>query len=544
MSWYRVFVATLSLLAALSIPASLRGAHAAEPDRVHLDADKVSFEESTGIATAEGNVRMTDSEISATAPYLEYDSVTQQVTALSSADGIVTLVSEGKRLSGDRLDYNLATRRGKMTQPNGKVNVFYVKGREIEVMPASDLRKKNKNAESDEIASVWRGASMSTCDYPHPHYRLEARTVTVLPGKRMIIRRPKVYLGDALIFFYPFDVSVPLREGRKKKKHSILPRIAYESDKGVGLGMSGAFDWGTGTLDVDAIGWSKGLWEGEALITQEIGENLSAYAGVDRKYDDDSALIDWRPRWGLDYERNGWSASARWVERELLSIEKSAGVVTKYTLWRKPEINISSPWFDDPAVGGRFRVFGSWGSYEDTRSRAGEWFGRSGAGVQIAGEPGGSKNFQPFYNAYYLHYYYDGDIYGQQIFDATLGVRWSLGDFNFSTAYLRRWAWGASPMSWDNYDPREDIYQELNFRLPTGSKDEWWNFGLRASYSIDNENMTEVIYNVGYDQHCLLWEAVYRDDLLAEDDWFGLALTIKAFPGNKIGYSNNESYFR
>lgn len=517
-----------------------------ETSRVHLDADKISFEESSGIATAEGNVRITNTDFRLFAPYVEYDSDQQQIKALSSPEGTVSLLSAGKRINGERLDYNIGTQRGVLTSPNGKVEAFYVKGDAIEVLPLSEIsgRKSSKTDDAEDMAGIWTEPSLTTCGNPNPHYRLEAKELTVIPGKRLVIRKPKVYLGKQLLFSYPFDYMLPLGKRTKHDKAMLFPKIGYESNKGGGLGVSGPFVWNTGSLNLEAIAWTGGIWEGEAALEQEISPGLRAYGRINREYDKDNDLTLWRPSWGFTYEQSGWQLEAGWSQRELLTLEKKAGKDYRYVVWRKPEVNIISPWFTDAATAGQFRLLGTWGRYEDATRGSAPTVERAGAGAQLYGEFGGSRDdFQPFYNAYYWYYHYDSDISDkQQILDTVLGARWKLGEVDMETAYLRRWSWGYSPMEWDNYDKREEIYQQVRFKLPTPSKQEWWELGVRAAYSLDEEELAEMVYQIAYDQHCLRWELVYRDDKSGDDSWVGLKLTIKAYPESGVRLAGNELF--
>jgi len=37
-----------------------------------------------------------------------------------------------------------------------------------------------------------------------------------------------------------------------------------------------------------------------------------------------------------------------------------------------------------------------------------------------------------------------------------------------------------------------------------------------------------------YDEHCYQWEFVYVDDMVENDDWAGLRLTIKVYPKQPV----------
>jgi LPS-assembly protein len=279
----------------------------------------------------------------------------------------------------------------------------------------------------------------------------------------------------------------------------------------------------------------------DALATHQIAGNLSIYAGLRRAYDKDIDEADWRPRWGIRYGWKGWTMSVDWTRRELLSVEKRAGEVSRHLLERNPEVNISSPWFRDPAVQGSFRVFGMWGDYEDLRLSSSQSSERTGFGVQVRGEPGAAKNLTPFYNATYTHYMYDDEIYdSQKVVDANIGVLWSAGRFDFKTAYLRRWAWGGTPFSWDRYGDREDLYQEIGITIPMRSPEYSWTIGARAAYDVREEELAEMVYKVAYNHHCILWEFVFRDDVRGEDDWMGLSLAIKDLPNGNFALFGDD----
>ncbi|MDR1133261.1 MAG: hypothetical protein LBL05_03815, partial [Synergistaceae bacterium] len=331
----------------------------------------------------------------------------------------------------------------------------------------------------------------------------------------------------------PFDITISLKGDRDAQK--IFPRLGYDADKGVGLGISGGFGWRGGSLDLDFIGWSEGIFEMDALAVHQIAAGLSVYGGMSRAYDRDLDETEWRPRWGASYAWKGWTLAAGWTKRELLSVERRAGDVSRYELERKPEISLYSPWYDEGIAGGRFRVFGLWGSYRDTRWGTSDSYDRMGFGFQVTGEPWARKGFTPFYNATYQHFMYDDDVSdSQKVLDARLGILWQAGSFDFSTAYLRQWAWGRSPLRWDRYGERDELYQEIGFSVPTDNPDYSWKLGVRAAYDIADEELAEMVYKVSYKHHCLVWDAVFRDDVRGEDDWMGLNLFITDLPHGNL----------
>jgi LPS-assembly protein len=511
---------------------------AAENGEIQLDADSISYEQSTGIAVAEGNARVTDGELWVTAPRMEYYSMSQSVTAFSSPAERVVLFTEGKRVEGDRLDYDLVTRRGIMTKPDGKVDLYYVKGSAVDIMPESETPVRRRApvsgvAEEDELAAVWKDAVCTTCGLSHPHYRLQAKSAIVYPGDKMILRGARVYIGRFLAMASPFDITISLKKDDDDQK--IFPRFGYDSDKGVGLGISGGVGWRGGSLALDFIGWSEEIFEMDALAVHQIMAGLSVYGGIRRAYDEDLDETAWRPRWGATYAWKGWTLGAGWTKHELLSVERRAGEISRYELERKPEISLYSPWFKEGITGGSLRVFGLWGNYRDTRWGSSDSYDRTGLGFQMRGEPWARKGFTPFYNATYRHFTYDDDVLdSQDVLDARVGLLFEAGNFDFSTAYLRQWVWGRSPLRWDNYADRDELYQEIGFRVPTKNPDYSWKLGMRAAYDIADEELAEMVYKVSYQHHCLVWNAVFRDDVRGEDDWLGLHLSVKDLPGGNL----------
>ena len=537
-----LFAALLFLLFSSDI------SRAAENGEIRIDADSISYEESTGIALAEGNARVTDGEMWATAPRMEYYSMSQSVTAFASPLERVVLFTDGKRAEGERLDYDLTTRRGTMTKPDGKVGLYYIRGGKVDIMPKSETPARrrasapvNAAGENDDLAALWKDAVCTTCGLSHPHYRLRARSVTVYPGDKMILHGARAYIGRLLVMASPFDVTVSLNEDRSGLK--IFPMYGYDEEKGVGLGVSSGIGWRGGSLDLDFIGWSEGIFETDALAVHRIAAGLSVYGGIRRAYNKDLDETEWRPRWGASYAWRGWTLSAGWTKHELLSVERRAGQVSRYELERNPEISLYSPWYKERIAGGHFRVFGLWGSYRDTLWGTSDSYGRTGLGFEMRGEPWARKGFTPFYNATYQYFMYDDDILdSQKVLGTSVGLLLNAGSFDFSTAYLRQWVWGRSPLRWDNYGKRDELYQEIGFSVPTKNPDYSWKLGIRAAYDIEDEELAEMVYKVSYQHHCLVWNAVFRNDVRGNDDWMGLYLSIKDLPhGNFRLFGNSDS---
>jgi LPS-assembly protein len=140
--WYgplRVISLALILTCAF-FPAPLYAAEDGSSE-VHIDADSVVYQENTGIATADGNVKVRSKTLRLFAPHVEYNSNNQLVEAFSDERGKVDLFSGPDRLTGNHLTYSLETRRGVLTDASGKMEALYMQGNDVRVMPMEDAVK-------------------------------------------------------------------------------------------------------------------------------------------------------------------------------------------------------------------------------------------------------------------------------------------------------------------------------------------------------------------------------------------------------------------
>lgn len=75
-------------------------------------------------------------------------------------------------------------------------------------------------------------ASFTTCEHPHGGYHIEARTIDVMPGDRLVARKAVVFLGPTAVFYLPILI-IPLRSiDDPRRQTSFLPVIGYDSVDG------------------------------------------------------------------------------------------------------------------------------------------------------------------------------------------------------------------------------------------------------------------------------------------------------------------------
>ncbi len=544
----RALVSALLLLVGLLGGVAFGEEDPNDPDRVHLDADRVVYDEAGSVATAEGDVRVRNRDLRLYAPYVEYHVEGQKVVAQATPEGQVSLLVGGKQLYGERAEYDLVNRSGVLKNASGRVDAFYLRGRDLEILPLDQARKLGWNTPrqlsgegAEEQVARWTGVSVTTCDQRRPHYRLESRQVTVVPGKRVIVKSPKVYIGEHLLFAYPFDYVVDV--DARRRRSPLLPLVGYDQKKGAGLGLSGPIDWGSGGVDLSVTAWSEIDPEVQVEFHQSLGTSSEVFAALNRLYDKDDEDLVWRPQWGIRSELQGFGAKLLWSQREMVSVERRAGETVRYVVWRDPELTLTGPWRRDLPTAGWWRPLFSAGYYEDATAAPGETTRRLGLGVEIYSEPSPWGVFRPFLHLTGWGYDYDDEAGDRQgILDAEVGFRYSFGSFDLMSAYVRRWTSGESPMAFDSPDDREDLYQEVGFTFLRPTKDTSWRLVLRGAYDLLEDEFGEFVARLIYDQHCVLWELVYRDDLEGDDDWVGLRFSIKAFPDSVLQFGGETLY--
>lgn len=519
-------------------------------DAVFLDADKVIFEQETGLAVAEGNVRVRRDALRVFAHRVEMDSAEQVMTATSAPGKKVTLIQGERILTGDSLRYDMVSREGILSgavgsSPAGDGRVF-LRGKKMEVAPLETARSKgwlssrgSRGVPEDELVGKLSDVSLTTCNERVPHYRLVSRSVVYVPGKRIIAKNPKVYIGEHLLFTYPFDYVVPLDpKERRALLSSFFPLVLSDSDKGQGVGIGGPYVWDTGKALLNVAWWSDTGWEGKVTVEQRLSDSLTVWGTVEHTFEKASEEKLYRPSWGLLHAANGWNASLRWTQREAVSIQKKAGETYRGVLWREPEFSLLGPWGRAPLLNAYGRVGVSWGKYEDVQPGTSLDVRRLGAEVHLYSEEQ-LDSYKTFIKAEYRRFWYDDpNSLEQEILDSVFGVRYAWGKIDLATAYVRRWVSGETPMLWDYYRDREDLYQKAVF--PLGKN---LSFAVRGGYDLVESRLAEMVYTVALKGgECTRWELTYRNDRVEGDDWIGLAFFVTAFPETPVSFGRRELY--
>ncbi|MBQ7168294.1 MAG: hypothetical protein IJR63_00145 [Synergistaceae bacterium] len=505
------------------------------PEQVILNADRVSFNDETGYATAEGNAVLQYNGTTIMAERIEYDADSQKVKAMPLPGEKIHMRNGTRTLNGDQVDYDLSSGEGILTGPATRLSVgehgetLYVYGGEINVIPwdLAEERGLVKGTPQDYMLQ-WRNVAMTTCALDHPHYRLESKLITFIPNRRVIAKKPRVYLGNTYLFTSPFDYVVQLK--RRQLGYTMNPFFNKSEIHGSRGGITGTLGWETGSASLGfSYSRSSGL-EYMLEIEQEINRDFAVRLGVEHSWDDVWKEKIWRPYATLMYNHNGWAAHLNWTHNEYISDKKDSYYEYKGRLDRKPELIVWAPWFRNSSYSWS-RIFATIGQYNETLymlpSEGDET--RYGLGIRNYAERK-AGDVELFANTEGVVLLYDGT--DQEMLRSFMGARYKIGVFELGTGYERQYAWGSSTMRWDKYSNRRRVHQRVRF--PVGRE---VYLAFRGSYDLFESIVDETFYSVQWDTDCMIWDLHYKNDRTRNgNDSFGLTISLKAFPDRTAAF--------
>jgi len=510
---------------------------AVDESRVTLDAERVSYDAVSGLATAEGNAVLTHGDTTIRAGRIDYDVTSNTARAFPGPTGWVALESEGRSLLGRSLEYDLNTQEGVFTGVRSTVDIeggtLFITGGQMQSMPydlameRGLIRHRLRNAPYH--VGIASNVSVTTCIYEHPHYRIVTRSLVIIPGRRVIARRPRLYLGETFIFAHPMDYIVRL-DREDGLLHNFMPYFEYNSTRGFGVVSRGGFELGRGTASIGLGYWSSTGFEWMAEIEQDIGDSgFFVRGGVDYTWNDAWRERQYSPRIGLHYEHRGWEAALRMGWREYIEEQKDAVVQYRGRLDRLPEFTLHTPWMRDYTLrNSHVRLGLSVGRYwERTPTMSNDTIMRYGLTMQNRITQPVARNVTFFANTTYGIWFYDqGDSSYQGTAHGFLGFRYNFGSIQLMSGYERRFVWGSSPMLWDRYSEAERLHQSVRF--PLGGE---FFFVTRGSYDMNASMIDQVNYTLQWVTDCMRWELNFRDDRTSgSDSHVSLRMILNAFP--------------
>ena len=201
-----------------------------------------------GLATAHGDVAIHIGDTDIYADNARYNPKTHEVYG----EGHVRIYRAIGLFVGDRATYNTETKEIKAVDMRTQNNAYLVNGRDVTTI-------------GDNAFLVSNGA-FTTHDSAHPDFRLQAKTVRIYEGDRVIFRDVTFYIGKVPVFYWPYlyqslddafsfvvspaylsswgpsllsRVTFPISENIKGQV-----RLDYRSRRGVAIGFESEFRYG------------------------------------------------------------------------------------------------------------------------------------------------------------------------------------------------------------------------------------------------------------------------------------------------------------
>ncbi len=125
------------------------------------------------------------------------------------AHGSPVLTEDNEKLLGNRMDYDLDSRTGLVTEGSTKYGPGYYSGQDLAKVGDNELK-------------VWN-SWYTTCDLKEPHYHFAAKTMKVYPGDKVFTGPIWLYIGKTPVFGLPFMANT-ISRGR----HSGFLRPDFE----------------------------------------------------------------------------------------------------------------------------------------------------------------------------------------------------------------------------------------------------------------------------------------------------------------------------
>jgi opacity protein-like surface antigen len=398
--------------------------------------------------------------------HLSYDGIQLQADTINvdledqsaAASGDVQVSQDENALSASSAQYDLDDRTGLLTDARGHVKDLYFTAHLLQVAPQQ---------------MVLSDGSFTTCDEPHPHYRVTARQIIVRPGDRLISRKAALWYGNHRLLNLP-NWSFSLRRGERVSPLRPIGGFSRRDGPFIGLNYL-LYASGSASAELEARSTaSRGLRaRGRADMLHSWGDIA---ATVSRR--DDLARID-------------------------LGLFAPEAPLSAVTIDRLPEVEVAL----NPIPVGR------WGTVS-ARAAAGN-YREQPSGVQAArgvgdlyfqGRPvglGAGVDMRPMVGVRGVTYdtsqHRSATAYG-----VTLDAQPS-DNLSVRAGYLHRRLHGAGPFTFDALDISREFDLGLAARLGPG-----WRVEILARRDLDRETFRALDAAVIRVAHCLEYGVTWR----------------------------------
>ncbi len=195
---------------------------------IKYQADFISLADSGNVIELIGNAHLKYLNMELTAAYIRLNQKEKMLFASGLADSMTadsTPVIRGKPvfkdrgqdpITGDQIEYNFSTKRGRVTMGKTQMEPGYYRGKNIYRIADSTL--------------LVRDGIFTSCEYiDHPHYYFQSERIRIKVKDKIIARPITFYIADIPLAWFPFGVF-PNKRGR----HSgiVIPKYGEGASTG------------------------------------------------------------------------------------------------------------------------------------------------------------------------------------------------------------------------------------------------------------------------------------------------------------------------
>jgi len=189
------------VLASLLMAAGARGQAFFDSltSNLNIEGMETTYDPDTGLAIAKGDVSISYADVEIRCDHASYNAATGEVIARDN----VVIWQAGTTYRGDNILYNvnsgeLSGDAVRSSFPMDTGSFFY--------------QSEKFETETKFIDRVEGGTTyLTTHDLADPNFRVRARSFTVYPGDRIVMRKVTVFAGDTPVFYLPY-LSQPLTD--------------------------------------------------------------------------------------------------------------------------------------------------------------------------------------------------------------------------------------------------------------------------------------------------------------------------------------------
>jgi LPS-assembly protein len=155
-----------------------------------VNGDKVEYFHDKKQVVGMGNISITYKDV-----LLTCDRITVYLdTKEAIAEGNVKVTQKGAYFTGERMNYNFETKSGTVLDGYLNARPFYGMAKDVDKIAQKDQFKLNTGY-------------VTTCDYEHPHYRLESKQIMIYLKDKVVAKHIFFYVGNVPIFYFPYYVQ-------------------------------------------------------------------------------------------------------------------------------------------------------------------------------------------------------------------------------------------------------------------------------------------------------------------------------------------------